>query len=699
MIILKHVTIERFRLLRAMNLHFPQRGSILIQGPNEAGKSALIESLYFALYGEPLFVKRGKRSLDDLIFYGAATAHVTLVLSIGATELTIARTLERGKGQRVVLQVRRLGLPDEEPISGLQAANARIIAELGQMDGESLRNACLIEQKGLNRLETVSGKTREATVRKLLGLEKLEQLTAQRFNLLPEDERLLKESAARLQLAEIQARIPQLSAQLDSFEAALDAVKVSELLRDIDEQDAEIAELEQNLEQIQRRRVELKSHQGRVQHLKRADATLAEIIASYEDMAEARREIPELERQIAELERREREELPSLEKRVNELAELTRSFGTLQRMSNDLLTAVDAIKELEQELKHYNIAQQDLKVLDEQMAHVQSRLAQVKQSWQDLEERRRTGRPQLEARLLRLNNLVDRLGVLKQLETRYTQRLASRTLEEENAGQLKKVQKDLRETEQELALVEREAKQVQQQADAQDKIWRQISIRRQLEEWQRLKSLSLGLAQAEQHVRVAHQHQSKLNQAAMDARSTVHRYMIILGLCGVGALICLLVAIFTFQQLLLLAVVALIVLFAVIAIGFVNYQNYRKAVEEEKSADHVLQDAISRVGMMVAARETAVRMAGSSDALLQVENEIRSLGGSIPRAPEEAQQILEQTKDQGDLGEVQRQMKEKIEAANAARNQVNVTMEAVAALRKERARTGRTAQERALGRN
>lgn len=35
MIILKHLTVERFRLLREVNLHFPQRGSILIQGPND----------------------------------------------------------------------------------------------------------------------------------------------------------------------------------------------------------------------------------------------------------------------------------------------------------------------------------------------------------------------------------------------------------------------------------------------------------------------------------------------------------------------------------------------------------------------------------------------------------------------------------------------------------------------------------------
>src|SRR5215472_5965136 len=98
MIILKHLTVERFRLLRELDLHFPQRGSILIQGPNESGKSALLESIYFALYGETLSSSsRGKRSLDDLISYGATSATVTLSLAIGATDLTVTRSIERGK--------------------------------------------------------------------------------------------------------------------------------------------------------------------------------------------------------------------------------------------------------------------------------------------------------------------------------------------------------------------------------------------------------------------------------------------------------------------------------------------------------------------------------------------------------------------------------------------------------------------------
>src|SRR5579884_3818861 len=138
MIILQHVRVERFRLLREVDLHFPQRGSILIVGPNESGKSALFESIYFALYGQSLTsnvvgedgaVGREGAS-DDLVPYGETEASVTLSLSIGVTEVTITRRIERGKGQRATLSIRRLGMPEEQPITDLDEVNARILAEL-----------------------------------------------------------------------------------------------------------------------------------------------------------------------------------------------------------------------------------------------------------------------------------------------------------------------------------------------------------------------------------------------------------------------------------------------------------------------------------------------------------------------------------------------------------------------------------------
>ena len=355
MIILKHFIAEHFRLLRRIDLHFPQRGSILIQGPNEAGKSTLFEGIYFALYGEALSVdanKRGNPHLDELISYGERAATVTLTVTIGATELTVTRIIERGRGQRASLAVRRLGMPEDNTITNVASVNQRIVRELGQINSETLRNSFLIEQKSLGRLERLTGTEREETLRRLLGLEKFTRL-AEQFKLTDEDEKALHESVEHLRLAELQARIPEVSAQLGETEAALDAVAVTEALAAIDQQEAEIGEQQGALEQLEIQRNEIKGRQSRIKQLKKANETLGQIIAAYDSIAEAQREIPDLERQITELERREREELPSLEQRVRELSELAKSFGTLEHMAADLLTVVNTIKELEQEVREH----------------------------------------------------------------------------------------------------------------------------------------------------------------------------------------------------------------------------------------------------------------------------------------------------------------------------------------------------------
>ena len=686
MIILKHLTIERFRLLREIHLHFPQRGSILIQGPNEAGKSTLFESIYFALYGMPLAAGRGKSTLDDLILYGSNSAMVTLTLSVGVTELTIARTIERGKGQRASLVVRRLGMPQEQPITELTSANERLISELGRMDGETLRNSCFIEQKGLTRLEDLSGAERETAVRKLLGLEKLLRL-ADRFTLTPLDDKLLQESTLRLQLAEVQARIPELSKQLGSIEAALDAVTISEDLNDVSQQEVEIAEQYLSLDQLQTKRAEIKARQGRIQQLKKADHVLADIIHAYDTIAEAQHQMPQLERQIAEIDRREREELPELEKRVRDLIDLTRSFGTLERMSNDLLTAVATIKELEREIQQHEVIQEDNDALARQVVHATMRVEEARQALHELEERRRAGRPQLEARLRRLRGLAEKLRVLHETEDQYTRRVMSQGLADDNRVQLQKAAKDVRDSEQELSLVEHEAKQVEQQAEALEQRWRQLSISRQLVEWQRLKRLSQGLSEAEQHVMGAHQQQAKLTEAALTARQNATIWLIVFLACAVVGVIVGVGALFVApRQAYVASAMGVLVLLLLAGAGW-GYQNYVKARKEADEANQQMQEATNQVSMMVAAREAAIRMGGNHDAVERIEREIRSLGGTIPRSVDEAQRYIEQAQDTGEsIASIQQRLQQKRDDVTAAHNQVNVTMEAVARLRKERAR-------------
>src|SRR2546430_2733483 len=524
MIILKHLTVERFRLLREIDLHFPQRGSILIQGPNEAGKSTLFESIYFALYSESLTSTRKKRSqdenrrYDDLILYGENEAHVTLILTIGPSELLIKRSIKRGKGQEISLNVHRLGMP-EELITNLDAANSRIISEIGYIDGATLRNSCLIEQKALSRVEQLSGSEREATLHTLLGLEKLTRL-AEQFKVTEEDERLLAESSELFDLAEIQNHIPDLSIQLGQLEAALDAVTIREDLVEVDHQEAEIAEQDLALERLQHKREEFNSQQNRIQQLRKAQSILNEIIAAYETIAEAQRELPEIERQLFDIERCEREELPALEQRVHKLSDLTLSFGTLERMAADLLAAVNTIKDLKQEVKQDEYIQEQLAEIDDQIIQTRLLVDEILQSQQELEAQFRLARPQLEARLQRLQALSERFTALEEAEEARTSRLADRTQAEENNAELAKVDAQLQNTKQKLNQAEREAKQAQEYADEIEKRWKQLSIRHQLEEWQRVKDQAQGLADAEQHVKAAHDQQEQLTLADLAMRRT-----------------------------------------------------------------------------------------------------------------------------------------------------------------------------------
>lgn len=687
MIILKHLFVEHFRLLRRIDMHFPQRGNILIQGPNEPGKSTLFESIYFALYGESLSsesARRGSTGLDELIAYGEKAATVTLTIAVGATELAITRAVERGRGQRASLSVRRLGMPEEQPVTSLTTVNQRIVRELGHIDGETLRHSGLIEQKGLGHLEHLHAEQREAILRRLLGLEKFTHL-AEQFSLTPDDEVALRESQEHLKLAELQTRIPEVSEQLGKIEAALDAVGVAQALTEVDGQEAEIAEQQTALERLEMQRNEIKGRQSRIKQLKRANETLGEIIAAYEAIAEAQREMPELERQITELERREREELPALEQRVRELSELSKSFGTLERMAADLLAVVNAIKDLEQELREHEHIRENLGDLEGQIAHAQLLVDEALQAQQEVEEQNRSGKPKLEARLLRLKALAEKLRGLQKAEEQRVQTLAQNDLAEENGAALRKVWRELQEAEKEQELVEREARQVQQRADAVEQRWRKITIRRQLVEWQRLKGLSQGLAQAEHQLHLAHMHQEKLTSAEGEAKTArLQTLGIFLGV-AVLFLVAAVLAVWCFAVSLPTGgAVLVIVAIGLAALAGRQAGQWYKAQRTHEEARHLTQEGINRVSMMVAARQAAVRMGGNHEALAQIEREITALGGAIPASVEEAQYVLEQHPgSEESIAELQQRLNESRDEAQAARNQVNVTMEAVAGLRKE----------------
>ena len=159
MIHLRRLYAHNFKQLQEIELHFPERARILVQGKNEAGKSTLFEAVFFALFGSALVTETGSRSLDDLIRYGIEKAEVELDAAVGARLFKIKRKIVRGKSNTWELDVEQDGVVRDE-IRGNAAVNKRLIDELG-FDGDALLNTCFVEQKKLEKLEGLSKSKRE----------------------------------------------------------------------------------------------------------------------------------------------------------------------------------------------------------------------------------------------------------------------------------------------------------------------------------------------------------------------------------------------------------------------------------------------------------------------------------------------------------------------------------------------------------
>ncbi len=176
MIRLRRLRLSQYKGLAQVDLAFPSQGSVLIEGLNEAGKSTLFDGLHFALYGQPLV-----GDLAAALTYNAETtiARAELDVDVDRTLLIVERRLRRTARtlrHEVQLWVQKAESGDIEYVRNVRPVRERLIAELGGLTAEALQNSCLVEQKALGRLETLTRREREGALSVLLNLGRLSEI-------------------------------------------------------------------------------------------------------------------------------------------------------------------------------------------------------------------------------------------------------------------------------------------------------------------------------------------------------------------------------------------------------------------------------------------------------------------------------------------------------------------------------------------
>ena len=96
MVVLKSLSARNFRKLN-IDMHFPN-GALIIRGPNESGKSTILEAILFALFG------RLMRGVKDLVInYRSNQATVELIFSANNKDYAVKRVIRRnGATEKII---------------------------------------------------------------------------------------------------------------------------------------------------------------------------------------------------------------------------------------------------------------------------------------------------------------------------------------------------------------------------------------------------------------------------------------------------------------------------------------------------------------------------------------------------------------------------------------------------------------------
>ena len=326
MITLSRLAAAQYKGLVNISLRFPERGSILIEGRNEAGKSTLFDAVHFGLYGRPLVGDRA-----DAIHYGADRADVELDLTVDGTHLEVKRSLHQtAKTLQAQAELRVTRGEDVETVRGPEAVSRRLQLELGGLTAEALLNSCLVAQKQLGRLETLGRASREEALTVLLNLGKLSEVHS-RIRVRPEDEDQLRRARARVDLARVSSELATL-----------------EVERKARERQRSLAELKDVVEQLQLVEAARAETVGEAEALRerlrvvRADLEQAALVRAQLDQLQRLTEMQAhrdaLERNIAQLD----EELGQLEELRQALPQTRAALEDAMQQRSALLALIEA---------------------------------------------------------------------------------------------------------------------------------------------------------------------------------------------------------------------------------------------------------------------------------------------------------------------------------------------------------------------
>ena len=348
MVILNRLEAHNFRKLN-ITLDFPQ-GMLIIKGPNEAGKSTILEAILYALFGK---LMRGTKELA--INHQSNIAKIKLTFTVNGQQYLVQRILKRTETHAKIYKITSNGLVPQALT--VQETNKFIKNLLGGLSFNEILVTNIVAQKELDKLLELKGQSREKIINALLGLESYNKATEKIAEERREKSRELE--AKKDKLSEIEKRLEAYRKDLKELKEKQQKLKDNE--QELNEKNKKLEEkrpiylklreYREALNQKHQLEAELKGVENVTKQLKQNLENLENQIGEKQETLNKTIEevLEENDRLIKE--KQKLEKYKNLEKTKELLKEAEKRFKELQELENNKQTLLNGLKKLKEELK------------------------------------------------------------------------------------------------------------------------------------------------------------------------------------------------------------------------------------------------------------------------------------------------------------------------------------------------------------
>ena len=149
-ITIQRVILQNFGGHSSLSVDFTNKTVFTISGSIGAGKSTILDAIYFALTGHSH--KLGGNSLGDIVHQGNESGFVTLLLTVNNENITIKREFTKKKTKKNNILSQKISLSADNATTDVNITDEEKLAQLLGLSPEHIATTLILKQGGITAL-------------------------------------------------------------------------------------------------------------------------------------------------------------------------------------------------------------------------------------------------------------------------------------------------------------------------------------------------------------------------------------------------------------------------------------------------------------------------------------------------------------------------------------------------------------------